>query len=194
MTRWTSSCNGLRDRAHAAVRRFQSGRRGRLGRPGDELDDPPELAACTLGLIAAVLTQTTYEPTREELEKALNKYLSRPWTSVVTEHLEAAGVAQTVRDVICADQPCSEHWRAIKDAAGAAREAADGETWEDALSAVYYACLAAEVAARGQAAGPEFTSLSAERQAEGLRWLERRLWVEPPLSDLAAQALACLDR
>lgn len=166
---------------------------GKLAALADDPDDPPDLAACTLGLIAAVLTQTTYEPTREELEKALNKYLLRPWTSVVTEHLEAAGVAQTVRDVICAALPCSKHWRAIKNAADAARQAADGEIWTDALGAVYYACLAAEVAAGGRAAGPEFTSLSAEQQAEGLRWLERRLWVEPELSDLAARALACLN-
>ena len=114
------------------------GEAGELAAPGDELDDPPDLEACTMGLIAAVLTQTTYEPTREDLEVALCEYLSLPWTSVVAQDSGDAGTGTSVRDVIYAAQPCSKHWRAIKDAAGEAREAGDGEIWTDALGAVYF--------------------------------------------------------
>jgi hypothetical protein len=96
--------------------------------------------------------------------------------------------------VIYADEPRTEHWRQIKDAADAARKAADSDIWEDALGAVYYACIAAEIAANGCAAGAEFTTLSSERQAAGIRWLSKRLWVEPRMSELASRAVKLLDK
>jgi len=160
----------------------------------DEFGELPDLEACTLGLIAAVLTQTTHEPTRQELEDGLREYLSLPWKTVVGQAADSADTAESVGDVIHADEPRSEQWRQIKDAAEAARTEADGDVWDDALSAVYYACLAAEIVATGGAAGPEFTSLSAGRQAEGLRWLSRRLWVEPRTSELASRALKVLQK